>query len=38
MDELLTYPEVLDAVGKSAGEFVSGNAGATQQIMKEINL
>ncbi|MBE6300850.1 MAG: 3-deoxy-D-manno-octulosonic acid transferase [Parabacteroides distasonis] len=38
MDELLTYPEVLDAVGKSAGEFVSGNAGATQQIMKEVRL
>ena len=38
MDELLTYSEVLKAVGQSAGEFVNDNAGATQQIMKEVSL
>ena len=38
MDELLTYSEVLKAVGQSAGEFVNDNAGATQQIMQKIGL
>ena len=38
MDELLTYSEVLKAVGQSAGEFVNDNVGATQQIMQKIGL
>lgn len=38
MNDLLTYPDILMAVGESAGTFVNGNAGATEQIMKEIIL
>ncbi|WP_337942402.1 glycosyltransferase N-terminal domain-containing protein [Parabacteroides sp.] len=38
MDELLTYHEVLEAAGESAGRFVSGNAGSTDKILKEIPL
>ena len=36
MDELLTYREVLDAAGGNAGLFVSGNAGVTDRILKEL--
>ncbi len=38
MDELLTYAELLKASGDSAGQFVKGNAGATDSILKEIAL
>ena len=38
MDELLTYAEVLKAAGESAGQFVKGNAGATDGILKELAL
>lgn len=38
MDELLTYHEVLDAAGESAGQFVNGNAGATDKILRIIKL
>lgn len=38
MDELLTYHEVLDAVGKSAGDFVNNNVGSTEKILKELSL
>ena len=38
MDELLTYPELLQAAGQNAGDFVSGNAGATDQVLKEMKL
>jgi 3-deoxy-D-manno-octulosonic-acid transferase len=38
MDELLTSHEKLEMEGKSAGEFVHGNAGATLKILKEIKL
>ena len=38
MDELLTYAEVLKASGESAGQFVKGNAGATDGILKELAL
>lgn len=38
MDELFTYHEVLEAAGESAGRFVSGNAGSTDKILKEIPL
>ena len=38
MDELLTYAEVLEAAGESAGRFVKGNAGATDGILKEMAL
>ena len=38
MDELLTSAEVLKAAGESAGQFVKGNAGATDGILKELAL
>ncbi|EOS13144.1 MULTISPECIES: 3-deoxy-D-manno-octulosonic acid transferase [Parabacteroides] len=38
MDELLTYHEVLEAAGESAGQFVNGNAGATDKILRIIKL
>ena len=38
MDELLTYIEVLKATGESAGQFVKGNAGATDGILKDLAL
>ena len=38
MDELLTCAEVLAAAGESAGQFVKGNAGATDGILKELAL
>ena len=38
MDELLTYREVLEASGSSAGHFVSDHVGATDKILKEIKL
>ena len=38
MDELLTCAEVLEAAGESAGQFVKGNAGATDGILKELAL
>lgn len=38
MDELLASREKLEMAGKNAGEFVHGNAGATNKILKEINL
>lgn len=38
MDELLTYDELLKASGNSAGQFVKGNAGATDSILKEMAL
>lgn len=38
MDELLTNQQTLATAGKSAGNFVSGNAGATEQILKEVSL
>lgn len=34
MDELLTYREVLEAAGQSAGRFVSDNAGATDVVLE----
>ena len=38
MDELLTYHEVLEAAGESAGQFVNGNAGATDKRLRIIKL
>lgn len=38
MDELLTNQQTLATAGKSAGNFVCGNAGATEQILKEVSL
>ena len=38
MDELLTYHEVLEAAGESAGQFVNGTAGATDKILRIIKL
>lgn len=38
MDELVTYPELLRAAGDSAGNFVVGHAGATDQVLKEFSL
>ena len=38
LDELLTNQQTLATAGKSAGNFVSGNAGATEQILKEVSL
>ena len=38
MDELLTYHEVLEAAGESAGQFVNGNAGETDKILRIIKL
>ncbi|WP_347146697.1 3-deoxy-D-manno-octulosonic acid transferase [Parabacteroides goldsteinii] len=38
MDELLTYHEVLEAAGESAGQFVNGNAGATDKVLRIIKL
>ena len=38
LDELLTYQEVLEAAGESAGQFVNGNAGATDKILRIIKL
>lgn len=38
MDELLTYPELLQAAGESAGQFVNGNVGATDKVLKEMAL
>ena len=38
MDELLINQQTLATAGKSAGNFVSGNAGATEQILKEVSL
>ena len=38
MEELLTYHEVLEAAGESAGQFVNGNAGATDKILRIIKL
>ena len=38
MDELLTYHEVLESAGESAGQFVNGNAGATDKILRIIKL
>lgn len=38
MDELLTYKEVLDTSGKSAGNFVKDNVGSTERILKEMPL
>ncbi|MDL2221755.1 3-deoxy-D-manno-octulosonic acid transferase [Parabacteroides sp. OttesenSCG-928-N08] len=38
MDELLTYRHLLTEAGKSAGDFVSDNAGATDRIMQELKL
>lgn len=38
MDELLTYHEVLEASGSSAGHFVGNNAGATEQVLKKLGL
>lgn len=37
MDELLTYHEVLEAVGKAAGDFVSHHVGATDMVLKKIS-
>lgn len=38
MDELLTYREVLDAAGNSAGNFVNSNVGATDMVLKKLGL
>lgn len=38
MDELLTYHEILEAAGESAGQFVNGNAGSTNRILQELPL
>lgn len=38
MDELLTYPELLQAAGESAGQFVNGNVGATDKVLEEMAL
>nr|WP_129732160.1 glycosyltransferase N-terminal domain-containing protein [Parabacteroides goldsteinii] len=38
MDELLTYHEVLEAAGESAGHFVNDNVGATDKILKVLPL
>lgn len=38
MDELLTDRNMLDAAGKSAGNFVSSNTGVTEKILKELSL
>lgn len=36
MDELLTYHEILEASGRSAGCFVNDNAGATDRVLEEL--
>lgn len=36
MDELLTYREVLEAAGNSAGNFVNSNVGATDMVLKKL--
>lgn len=38
MDELLTYPEVLEAAGSAAGHFVDDNAGATDEVLEKLGL
>lgn len=38
MDELLTYREVLEATGESAGCFVNDNVGVTDKILNVISL
>lgn len=38
MDELLTYPEVLEAAGSAAGHFVDHNAGATDEVLGKLGL
>ena len=38
MDKLGSYLEVLEAAGESAGQFVNGNAGATDKILRIIKL
>lgn len=38
MDELLTYREVLETAGQSAGHFVSDNSGTTDMIYKGLPL
>lgn len=38
MDELLTYREVLEAAGNSAGNFVNSNVGATDMVLKKLGL
>ena len=38
MDEFLKSPQVLNDAGKSAGDFVKGNVGATNRILKELPL
>ena len=38
MEEFLQYPEVLHSAGNGAGNYVSTNAGATDKVMKMINL
>lgn len=38
MDELLTYREVLEASGSSAGNFVNDHVGATEKVLKVLSL
>jgi len=38
MDELLTYNELLETAGKSAGDYVNSHAGATEKILKQLPL
>lgn len=38
MNDLLTYPELMEEAGKQAGEYVHSNAGVTDRIMKALPL
>ena len=38
MNELFSYPDLLTAVGKSAGDFVAERTGVTDKILKQLNL
>ena len=36
MNEFITHPEVMQAAGKAAGDFVAGQVGATDKILSDI--
>ena len=36
MNEFITQPEVMQAAGKAAGDFVSSQVGATDKILSDI--
>lgn len=38
LNDFLSYPHLLEEAGKASGEFVKNNTGATDKILKELNL